>query len=502
MNYIHKHSSQDSLFDMEQEQPQQEAAPKKYSAWMGAHLKAISQISQHVDEILKAALEDVRNHDGAGHHFRAAVLQLGVSGVGPKVCSFAWLLLQPMTSQLATIDTHMMDVLGHNYEQSMNNRDYPMFERQLRAGLDAAGYGHLPLGVGQWTHWDSKRNGQGSHQDHSAMRVENPTPVDQVDWNAKEQNLKGDDWHKQAPDWWQNTKPARDAVAQDWQQNVAPNWPQNQFPYNVSNLSKTGSTPQIKIWEGDDGDHGTGDRPWAYDRVNHQIHVGPVDGYHIDLAKELEPHGIDIFGSSMPCGRTGDWSLRHPEYNMIQKAIDDAGLRSKPWNFSKVAGESKDEFHVRFVLPQQTVIDLSALSHQLDWPEGSEIEDADDYHMTAFFSPEGFSDQKMHDWIAAHKESGFRFENPRLESFPSSGSGLNPIVVRFDCESAERLVERLKDEADALGIEHRRFPGKFKPHITLGYAPEPLEGKVALAPFRSGDLSVSLPRALQGDEPF
>jgi hypothetical protein len=99
----------------------------KYGAFMGTHLKSISQISQHANDILEAALEDVKAHDATGHHFRAHVLSLNISGVGPKVCSFAWLLLQPLTSQLATIDTHMMDVLGHHYEKEMNNRDYFCF---------------------------------------------------------------------------------------------------------------------------------------------------------------------------------------------------------------------------------------------------------------------------------------------------------------------------------------------------------------------------------------
>lgn len=121
----------------------------KYGAFMGGHLKSIASISQHADDLLKAALQDVHEHDGTGHHFRAVVLQLGVPGVGPKVCSFAWLLLQPMTSELGTIDTHMMDLLGHK-EKEMNNRDYFGMERQLQAGRDAAGYSHVPLGQFQW----------------------------------------------------------------------------------------------------------------------------------------------------------------------------------------------------------------------------------------------------------------------------------------------------------------------------------------------------------------
>lgn len=209
----------------------------KYGAFMGTHLKSISQISQHADEILDAALADVREHDATGHHFRHAVLALNVPGVGPKVCSFAWLLLQPLTSQLATIDVHMMDVLGHNYEKEMNNRDYFKFEREFRAGLDAAGYGHLPLGAAQWGMWDYKRTGPGSHQDHSAMRVLDPKPHQEVNWAAKSQPIGGDlatafkkNW-ADSVDWWAATKPHREQIGQEWDQTYGKNFGKNVVPY-------------------------------------------------------------------------------------------------------------------------------------------------------------------------------------------------------------------------------------------------------------------------------
>lgn len=209
-----------------------------YGAWMGSHLKAIAQVSQHADEILAAALEDVQQHDGTGHHFRAKVLSLGVSGVGPKVASFTWLILQPMTSQLATIDTHMMDVLGHNYEKDMNHRDYFKFERELQAGRDASGYNHVPLGAFQWGMWDYKRNGPGQHQDHSAMSALNPTPHNQIDWNAKQQPIGGGhaeqfkaDWAKNAPEWWQATQDARDGAAQDFDNTLGATVPRNGIPF-------------------------------------------------------------------------------------------------------------------------------------------------------------------------------------------------------------------------------------------------------------------------------
>lgn len=220
----------------------------KYGAFMGTHLKSIAQISQHADDILDAALEDVREHDAEGHHFRHSVLALNVPGVGPKVCSFAWLLLQPMTSQLATMDVHMMDVLGHNYEKEMNNRDYFKFEREFRAGLDAAGYNHMPLGAAQWGMWDYKRTGPGSHQDHSAMRVLDPKPHNEINWAAKSQPVGGDlatnfkkNW-ADSVDWWAATKPAREAAGQDFDSTYGTNFPRGVVPYQdlgSQTISKT-----------------------------------------------------------------------------------------------------------------------------------------------------------------------------------------------------------------------------------------------------------------------
>jgi hypothetical protein len=121
----------------------------KYQGFTNNHLVQMSQVGEHVDEILKAALTDVHQHDGTGHHFRATVMQLGIPGISNKTCSFAWLLLAPMTSELGTIDVHMMDVLGHD-EKDMSIRDYYGYERMLQAGRDAAGYSHIPLGQFQW----------------------------------------------------------------------------------------------------------------------------------------------------------------------------------------------------------------------------------------------------------------------------------------------------------------------------------------------------------------
>lgn len=386
----------------------EQAPPKvdRYGAFMGTHLKSISQISQHADELLDAAVEDVKHHDGTGHHFRSKVLTLGISGVGPKVASFAWLLLQPMTSQLATIDTHMMDVLGHNYEKEMNNRDYFKFERELAAGRDASGYGHVPLGAFQWGMWDHKRTGPGTHQDHSAMRVLDPVHHESVDWATKAANLKGDSWLQQAPDWWRNTQQARDSVAQDWDQNIAPNFAQNATPYQV---------------------------------LNNSVRAAAV----------------------------------------------------------KESGESEDEFHVGIALPEEVYLACSKIAEDFEM----EAEEYTNYHVTAFWSEHGFTNNDLHTWIRRTDAKGFRFLNARIDNFPGQ-DGRNCVVLRFDAPEAKVLVHDLMDEAEERGLDIKRFPGGWKPHITLGWSKEPVESKSYDLTFRSGPLYVSLPRPLRKTAEF
>jgi hypothetical protein len=179
----------------------------------------------------------------------------------------------------------MMDVLGHDYEKEMNNRDYFKFERELAAGRDASGYSHIPLGAFQWGMWDYKRTGPGSHQDHSAMRVLDPVPHTQVDWASKALNLKGESWHQQAPQWWVDTLPARQQVSEQWDQNVAPNFSQNNVPYQVvdPNNQKFGKAPErtgpIPWYQSSDGSMWTGFPGQSYAHMIRQVHGTPAHEY-------------------------------------------------------------------------------------------------------------------------------------------------------------------------------------------------------------------------------
>jgi hypothetical protein len=230
-----------------------------YGGWLIQQTKNIAAVSRHIDSIYEAAIEDVTN-GGTGHIFRAEVLHLDLPGVGPKVASFAWLLLMPKNSQLATIDTHMIQMLGGK-QSDLSNRDYFMYERMLRSRVDHMGYGSMPLGQAQWALWDAKRTGVGSHQDHSALRPLNYTPYEQVDW-AKKDPTETRDWSKsidfekdengeiildrgrprqiEGPEeWWANSEEAGELTRQLWDANEAAMHRHNDIPFRTANIFPT-----------------------------------------------------------------------------------------------------------------------------------------------------------------------------------------------------------------------------------------------------------------------
>lgn len=221
--------------------------PEKYAGFFVDDMFALSALAPHADELLDAALADVRQHSAAGWHFRAAVTVLAsrenVKGIGAKVASFAWLLLCPKTSELATIDTHMLDTLGYK-KGEINDRDYYRFEREFKAARDASGYSHVPLGSFQWMVWDAKRNGVGLHQDHTPLRPYNPEPWHGIQWNKVEKSSRDKDtWlSEHAPLFWQVARTASHPIAAQWQQEIASKYPKSRIPWGVSG-AETPVTP-------------------------------------------------------------------------------------------------------------------------------------------------------------------------------------------------------------------------------------------------------------------
>lgn len=390
---------------------------QKYGAWMGAHMKALAQVSQHADELTRAALQDARS-GGEGYHFRQTLLGLGVSGVGPKVASFAWLLLKPQTSQLATIDTHMLDTLGHD-EGDLNDRDYYRMERELAAGRDAAGYSGVPLGAFQWGMWDAKRTGLGTHQDHSAMKVLNPVSHDLIDWNHK-QGDASDDALKNDPrwQWWRDTEPARQQVVNDWQKDQATKFPQNSIP-------------------------------------------------------------------GQPLQNTPDPNTPEGMY-----AMDEASRQGQQ-PVTAAIGKDKEEFCILCPLKPKDALDVYSWVCEQEWPEGTELEDPDDYHVTLLYSPTGFSDNANHIWAKTRSQGGFPVTTGDLDLF---GPDKDVLVIRLTGDELTEFTDSMQEEALSRGLNISQFEDGYKPHMTIAKGVKTLPSPPPKRTVRLDNAVVSLPR--------
>jgi hypothetical protein len=142
------------------------------------NVRGLSVLAPYIEDLRQAALEDLKE---GGQGFRFRDVATAIPGIGPKIASFAWLILQPTTSELAAIDLWMMRHLGEKGESPNDNR-YLELENKLREERDAL-YPGVPLGQYQWAVWDKLRT-PGAHQDHSPFRVQDPTSFRDVNWSG------------------------------------------------------------------------------------------------------------------------------------------------------------------------------------------------------------------------------------------------------------------------------------------------------------------------------
>lgn len=161
---------------------------EKYMPGIWENIRRAGVVGPYIEDLRVAAIEDVKQ-GGDGRYFRESLMQMDIPGIGPKVAAFVWLLLCPKTSKLATIDVHMMRVLGQEAESPRDYRAYLQFEKQLDQMRVELGYTDVPLGAFQWALWDQQRT-PGFHQDHTSLRPLNPVDWRHVDWAPQERTRK------------------------------------------------------------------------------------------------------------------------------------------------------------------------------------------------------------------------------------------------------------------------------------------------------------------------
>jgi hypothetical protein len=160
---------------------------QKYQPGIWKNIRNCAKIGPYVEQIRQAAIKDIAE-GGTGKIFRDELLGLAIPGIGPKIAAFVWLLLTPTTSDLATIDVHMMRFLGEQKDSPKSYAHYLQLEDRLRQIKDQVGVGDnnvtypdVALGAYQWATWDKQRT-PGFHQDHQPLAPMDPTPWHNVDW--------------------------------------------------------------------------------------------------------------------------------------------------------------------------------------------------------------------------------------------------------------------------------------------------------------------------------
>jgi 2'-5' RNA ligase len=148
---------------------------------------------------------------------------------------------------------------------------------------------------------------------------------------------------------------------------------------------------------------------------------------------------------------------------------------------------SKDELHVALSLPDEVADELHEWVEGQNWPEGFEPTPKDEYHITLLYVPEGHEEHRDDDWI--READGYWVETVGLDQF-----GDDAVVLRVDSPEVEQHADDLQDMAENRDLPLSRFPGGYKPHITLGYGSLPKYLHAPKLKFKSGPSTISTPR--------
>jgi 2'-5' RNA ligase len=134
---------------------------------------------------------------------------------------------------------------------------------------------------------------------------------------------------------------------------------------------------------------------------------------------------------------------------------------------------SGDWFAPSYGIPEDVKEQIHEWGKQLPWDSSAKLQDPSKYHITSFYSQNGYSDPSHHQWVQG--ESGLRYPayTHSLDAFTGHDpGGLKPVVMRFHAPELSAHAESLMDGAEQRGLPVSRFEGGHKPHITLGHNPE------------------------------
>ncbi len=158
--------------------------------------------------------------------------------------------------------------------------------------------------------------------------------------------------------------------------------------------------------------------------------------------------------------------------------------------------KARDELHVGLDIPKQAATEVFNWVQEQDWPEGTELEPLEDYHITLLFA-QGAGAGAHHDakWIT-HDSHAVSIKG--IKEFPSSEEkdGLHPVVLLVESDMIKDHHNRLAEAAEDAGVDPGPYSKeKYAPHMTIAYGPGLPKGlKPPKLTFETSESSVSTPR--------
>lgn len=141
-----------------------------------------------------------------------------------------------------------------------------------------------------------------------------------------------------------------------------------------------------------------------------------------------------------------------------------------PRRWHKISGG--DWFCPAYGIPDDVKEQIQEWGKSLPWDSSAKLQDPSKYHITSFYSPEGFSNPTNHEWLNTQGGLSYPAYTHSLDTFSSPDKGnLSPIVMRFHAPELSAHAEDLMDQAEQRGLPVSRFEGGHKPHITIGHNP-------------------------------
>ena len=131
-------------------------------------------------------------------------------------------------------------------------------------------------------------------------------------------------------------------------------------------------------------------------------------------------------------------------------------LFGAPSNWSpqpRYSQSKKDELHIGLDIPKQAATEIYNWVQEQDWPEGTELEPLDDYHITLLFAQGNRStEHRGDDWIR-HEKHAVTVKD--IKEFPPSEEkdGLHPLVLGIESSTIHGHHNELAEGAEVEAYE-------------------------------------------------